>query len=72
MATRIQHPARNRRKIERFSRLTLWGRRWFWRGRGANGEIVIPLSEPYASAQARDAGIVAAREIMTVGTIVDL
>lgn len=64
-------PQRERRKIERFDRLTLFGRRWFFRARGKNGEIVCP-SEPYNSAAARDAGIETAREIFAVGRVVDV
>lgn len=69
MATEPQ--PRERRKIERFSRLGLFGRRWYFRARGKNGEIVCP-SEPYSSPAARDAGIEAAREIFAVGRIVDV
>lgn len=62
---------RERRKIERWSGLTLFGRRWYFRGRGKNGEIVV-WGEAYNSPQARDRGIKAAREIFAVGKIVDV
>lgn len=64
------HP-RERRKIERYSRLTLFGRRWFFRARGANGEIVA-TGEPYSSPEARDRGIDAARAVFGVGRVIDL
>lgn len=44
-----------------FDRLTLFGRRWFFRYIGNNGEPVFP-SEAYNSPAARDRGIVAARK----------
>lgn len=62
---------RERRKIERFSRIGLFGRRWYFRGRGKNGEIVVS-SEGYNSPAARDRGIAAAREIFAVGRLLDV
>lgn len=71
-----QRPTRSvtnprRPKIEKLTRLTMWGRRWFFRVKGGNGEIVIPLSEPYSSAAARDAGIEAAQYALLNGVLVD-
>jgi len=69
MATEPQ--PRERRKIERFSRLGFFGRRYYFRGRGKNGEIVV-WGEGYNSPEARDRGIEVAREIFAVGRVVDV
>lgn len=48
-------------RFDTFDRLTLRGRRWFFRFKAPNGEIVFQ-SEAYNSAAARDNGIEAARK----------
>lgn len=60
-------PSPRRGSIETYDRLTLLGRRWFWRARHANGEIVAS-GEPYNSAEARDKGIAAAASVLKYGT----
>lgn len=53
-------PPPNRKRFVPFNRLTLFGRRWFFRYETSNYEPVFQ-SEAYNSAEARDNGILAAR-----------
>ena len=48
------------------------GRRWYWRARSPNGEIVADSAEGYNSAAARDDGLDAARSALLHGQRVDL
>jgi uncharacterized protein YegP (UPF0339 family) len=41
-------------RIEKYSKLTLRGRRWYWRLRHVNGNIMADSAEGYNSKQARD------------------
>lgn len=41
-------------KTYRFDRLTIWGRRWFFRVIDRNNGKTVAQSEAYNSAQARD------------------
>lgn len=54
-------PELRRDKFVTFDRLTFFGRRWFFRYQGNNGEPVFQ-SEAYNSAASRDKGIRAARK----------
>jgi hypothetical protein len=56
----------NHGRVETFDRLTIWGRRWYFRAVAANGEIVSH-SEAYNSAEARDGGIEATRRVFRYG-----
>lgn len=51
-------------RVERFSKLTIFGRRYYFRAVAANNEIVIPASQPYNSPEGRERGIRAARRII--------
>lgn len=54
--------------IETYDRLTLFGRRYFWRAKAANGEIVAS-GEPYNSPEARDQGIETAAMVLVSGRV---
>lgn len=41
-------------KMQKFSRFTLFGRRWFWRFKHHNGNFMAGGLEGYNSKQARD------------------
>jgi uncharacterized protein YegP (UPF0339 family) len=55
-------------KIVRFNKRGFFGRRFYFRGVSANGQIVFP-SEAYNTAAARDKGIEAARRIFRDGEV---
>lgn len=56
-------------KFETYDRMTLRGRRWFFRFRAANGEIMLQ-SEGYNSAAARDHAIIVIRGKASIGRTV--
>lgn len=60
----------NEDRIEIWDRLTLLGRRWYWRAVAGNGEIVA-IGEGYNSAEARNRGIGTASRILAKGQIMD-
>jgi uncharacterized protein YegP (UPF0339 family) len=51
-------------RIELFDRLTLFGRRYYWRAVARNGESVAVGGEAYNTPAARDHGLNVARVIL--------
>lgn len=51
-------------RIELFDKLTLFGRRYYWRAVARNGESVAIGGEAYTSRTARDHGLDVARVIL--------
>lgn len=59
-------------KIVLFSRLTLLGRRYYWKAVAGNGESVAIGGEAYNSKDKRDAGIMVARACLSPTTTVEV
>ena len=55
---------------ELFDRRTLWGRRWYFRFRAANGEVMAQ-SEAYNSRAARDDAVFSVRGGAAAAVIVE-